>query len=180
VGYAAQTVSEVQKRWGTLADQPASERYDWITCSHVLKHVADPLQIVQTLSSRSAADGVIYIEDFEVPTEMWGRAPLHEELVTHDNFLSPASLRHLLQRAGLAVPVVRLGSYLHPCGRSLFAVRASARRGHLSPDLTPPGDTETRQFLNPGLRERMSRYALTPRNLLDALGYNSKKLVRMA
>lgn len=113
VDYAAQTVSGVQKRGGTMADLPASERFNWITCSHMLEHVADPLQIVQTLSCHLAEDSVLYIE---VPMEIWGRAPLQEEPVTHVNFFTPASLRHLQQRAGLAVPVVRLGSYLHPSG----------------------------------------------------------------
>jgi hypothetical protein len=143
----------------------------------VLEHVADPLKIVQTLSGHLAEDGMLYIE---VPMEIWRRAPLQEEPVTHVNFFTPGSLRYKLWRAGLAVPVVRLGSYLHPSGRSLLAVRAIAQHGQSSANPTPPGDMEARRFLNPGPRERLWRYGLTPRNLLDAFGYKANRLLRTA
>lgn len=176
VDYAAQTVTGVQKRGDTLADLPPSERYNWIICSHVLEHVADPLQIVQTLSGHLAEDGVLYIE---VPMEIWGRAPLQEEPVTHVNFFTPGSLRYLMQRAGLEVIRVRLGAYLHPSGRYLLAVRAIAQRVSMSTgSLTPPGNTETRRFLHPGLRERIWRYALAPQNISTAIRYKVRRLFK--
>jgi 2-polyprenyl-3-methyl-5-hydroxy-6-metoxy-1,4-benzoquinol methylase len=67
-----------------LADLPAPERYEWITCSHVIVHVADPLQIVQLLNTHLTERGTRYIE---IPMVIWVCAPLQEEPVTHLNFL---------------------------------------------------------------------------------------------
>lgn len=175
VDYSATCIPGVRKRGDTLADLPAAEHYDWIVCSHVIEHVADPLEIIETLSSHLDENGILYVE---VPMEIWGGAPLQEEPVTHVNFFTPASLRHLLLRAGLHVPRVRLGAYLHPSGRQLLAVRAVALRVRRPVVFSPPGDSETLRFLNPGLRERLWRYALTPENILGAVRCKVKQLLR--
>src|SRR5690606_908025 len=110
-----------------------------------------------------------------VPMEIWGRPPLQEEPVTHINFFTPASLRFMLIGAGLRASRVCLGGYRHPSGRQLLAVRAVAQRGPGPAVLDPPGDGESRRFLNPGLREKFWRYALTPENILGAIQYKMKR-----
>lgn len=171
VDYSPACIPGVRKRGDTLADLPASERYDWIIASHVIEHVADPLGVVEALSRHLVDEGILYVE---VPMEIWGRAPLQEEPVTHVNFFTPTSLRYLLDRAGMHVQRVRLSAYLHPNGRQLLAVQAVAGRGHGQPTPAAPGDGDARRFLNPGLRERLWRYALTPGNLLGAVQYKVK------
>lgn len=170
--YSAKHIAGVRKLGNSLDDLPSSERYDWIICSHVIEHVANPLQIVERLSRQLGDEGVLYIE---VPMEIWGRPPLQDEPVTHINFFTPASLRYMLTRAGLRVSRVRLAGYLHPSRRQLLAVRAVSQRGPGPVVLDAPGDGESRRYLNPGLREKVWRYALTPENIFGAIQYKMKR-----
>ena len=81
----------------------------------------------------------------------------------------------MLIRAGLRASRVRLAGYLHPSGRQLLAVRAVGQRGPGAAVFDPPGDGESRRFLNPGLREKIWRYALTPENIFGAIQYKMKR-----
>lgn len=175
VDYTSPCVPGTRKVGDTLDELPNNARYDWIICSHVIEHVAEPLQILKDLRRHLAPDGVLYVE---VPMEIWGKPPLQEEPVTHVNFFNRTSLRHLLRSTGLGPVDVRLGAYQHPNGRKLLAVRSVA--GSKLNDTPPlvPGCGETERLLQPGLPERIYRYALTPGNLLGAVRYRIERRFR--
>lgn len=166
--YWAPGIPGVVKLGNTLSDLPDSERFDVIVCSHVIEHVADPCALLKALARRLSPAGVIFVE---VPMEIWGRAPIHHEPVTHVNFFTPASMSRLLLESGLNQSQCRLSAYLTPLGQELLAVKAGAQSGNASARTTPPssGLKQTRAFLHPGLIEKCWRYAAAPRQIAPAI-----------
>jgi hypothetical protein len=153
VDYNAAPRDCVRKLGDTLAQIPGDLRVDAIVCSHVMEHVADPVGDLQRLAKYLTPEGVMVVE---VPMEIWGRAPLREEPVTHVNFFVPSTLRNALSAAGLGVITCRLLGSLHPSGRLVPAVRATARRAAVRQSLTC-GTAEIRGYLNPGLVAKLQR-----------------------
>jgi SAM-dependent methyltransferase len=155
----------VRRIGATERDLDEMCRYDLIVCSHVVEHVAEPVSVVSTLAAYLKPDGVIYVE---VPMEVWSKAPLHNEPVTHVNFFTPVSCRHLVARAKLQTLSCRLGAYLHPTGASYLAVRAVGRLGSVATRL-PSGASETAALLSPGPLLRLKKYALIPQRIAGAV-----------
>jgi SAM-dependent methyltransferase len=83
---------------------------DVIICSHVLEHLADPLETLEKLRQHLAPGGVLYSE---VPDQVWAGIRLEEDPVTHINFFTERSFVLLHQRAGYDVldHANRPGSY---------------------------------------------------------------------
>ena len=81
-----------------LKDLSGQVAFDLVICSHVLEHLANPLDTLKELIGAVKSDGFIYIE---VPNEIWGTPPPSIDPVTHINFFSPDSLRVLMERAAL-------------------------------------------------------------------------------
>lgn len=171
VDYSQHSVPGVVRVGQTLSDLHATSRYDWIVCSHVIEHVAEPLQVVRALGRHLAEGGRLFVE---VPMEIWGRAPLQEEPVTHINFFTPTSLRCLLEKAGFRVFRCRLGGYLHPSGRHLLAARAVACLSGDAELVNLPGCAEAERFLNPGLMAKLWRYTANPASLPEAFRHQIK------
>lgn len=167
VDYSTTSLPGVRKVGDTIDAVTPSDRYDCIICSHVIEHVANPLQILRDLRSRLASAGVLYVE---VPMEIWGKPPLQSEPVTHINFFTQTSLQYLMLQAGLSKCVTRLSTYLHPDGRNFLAVRALGEMSDTEIQSPRPNCRETVRFLRPGLLEKIYRrnlyYQLSLRNLL--------------
>lgn len=98
VDYVAQTVPGVERLASVLDELPADRRFDVVICSHVLEHVAEPLELLTRLVARLEPDGLAYVE---VPMELLGGPPRLREPVTHVNFFTPGSTELLCARAGL-------------------------------------------------------------------------------
>lgn len=107
-----------------LSDIEDGRKFDLIVCSHVLEHLADPYGAVYALRSYLTPEGVFYIE---VPLEIWKKAPLPIEPVTHVNYFTINSLRILLERAGFDVMSCEEGTYATENGEPGLAVRALVR-----------------------------------------------------
>jgi SAM-dependent methyltransferase len=159
------TYPGVRRIGATERDLDETCRYDLIVCSHVIEHVAEPVSVISTLASYLKTDGVIYVE---VPMEVWSKAPLHNEPVTHVNFFTPISCRHLMARAELQTLRCRLGAHLHPTGVSKLVVRVVGRLGPVETRL-PSGAPETAALLSPGRLLRLKRYALMPEKIAGAV-----------
>lgn len=173
VDYNEKAVPWVRHLGATERDLAPSEHFDLIVCSYVIEHVADPVGVLRALSGHLAAEGTIYVE---VPMEIWGRARLPEEPVTHVSFFTPLSLARCLHEAGIGIDSCRLTGYLHPSGRTLLAVAAFGRAGRISPAPTSTtAAAEVQGFLRPGWRERLRRYAATPMVVSQALGYKARR-----
>lgn len=168
VDYSQKCVADVLKLADTIDQVPVTERYDLVICSHVLEHLAEPLQLTSSLTTRLESEGLLYVE---VPMEIWGRPPLPQEPVTHINFFTPSSLRYLLAQAGLRTRKMELGTFRHPTGRRLLAVRAVAERSDAPLPEGPPGCEDVERFLEPGLREKVWRFLMLPENIGPALLY---------
>lgn len=164
VDYSTETIRGVRWLASTLDDLPAGERFDLIVCSHVVEHVAEPLQVLSRLRSLLVDSGGIYVE---VPMEIWRMAPLHDEPVTHVNFFTVESLRFLLARAGFADLHVRMEGYRHPAGHRSVVVSGFGRHiDGVHADVSNAGAaSSTRELLNPRLRTRIQRALLNPRQI---------------
>ncbi len=114
----------VRKVGDTLEDLSADALYDCIIASHVLEHLHEPREVLESLRKHLHSDGVLYVE---VPFEVWGKPPLQEEPVTHLNFYTPSSLRFLMEVSGLEVIACGLSTALHPTNRRFGAIKAVAR-----------------------------------------------------
>jgi SAM-dependent methyltransferase len=171
--YSPTVVPQVTRRGATLDDLAEHEQFDLIVCSHVMEHLADPLQSLIRLGSHLVEGGVIYVE---VPMEIWRKAPLHEEPVTHVNFFNVGSTRTLLQRAGLQPIEVRLEDYPHPLGRHTVVVSALARRmAGESPSIDYSGYHESKRYLSPNLGTRLQRVLLYPQHIPQVLWTRLRK-----
>lgn len=161
VDYTPHAVPGVKRLGATLADLDQDLRFDLIVCSHVLEHLGDPLATVVALRRHLTELGTLYVE---VPMEIWRRAPLPEEPVTHVNFFTVDSLRFLLERAGYNVLSCRLGSHLHSTGSRMTVVRAWGRRAPHGTCVSPlPGAAlRTRELLSPKWRTHLSRLLARP------------------
>lgn len=166
IDYIERAIPGVVRLGATEAALPPQSRFDLIIACHVIEHVAEPLAVVRTLARHLAPGGQLYVE---VPLEVWRRAPLHEEPVTHVNFFTPASCRRLFAEAGLATLSIRPGGYLQETGRTLPAVRIVATAGQPAAVAVGLGLAETLSLLSPGAWLRLKRYAWMPARIPGAL-----------
>lgn len=158
----------VRKVCDTLENLPPNLRYDCIIASHVLEHLHEPREVLELLLQHLNPDGILYVE---VPFEVWGRPPLHEEPVTHLNFFTPSSLKFLIEISGLDVVECGLSTALHPTNRRFGAIKALActpRGGSVKTQL--PNLKEADLFLSPNWIRR----GLTNLYWLGLLGTNLK------
>lgn len=110
VDYATDICPGVVKLGDELGAVPVDSVFDVIICSHVLEHLADPLEIVRQLRARLKPDGVLYAE---VPQEIWDGIRIEYDPVTHVNFFTLYALERLFLHAGYTILVSRqmAGSY---------------------------------------------------------------------
>lgn len=171
VDYRSDSIAGVEKVGDTIGDLPVSARYDVIVASHVLEHVVNPADLLDSLSKHLRSDGIIYIE---VPMEIWGKAPLHEEPVTHVNFFTKSSVRYLMQRVRLRVKYCRLGTHIHSTGKRKLVVRAVGRAAESEVVNVPRGTNEVDALLKPTLVKKIVRYILMPSTIYSAIVYKLK------
>ncbi|MEH6493218.1 class I SAM-dependent methyltransferase [Halopseudomonas sp.] len=89
-------------------EQAYQNHYDLVTCSQVLEHVAFPADLVTQMLPALKANTLLYLE---VPSEALMRAhpgskalaPLKRHWHEHVNFFTEASIRRMLENAGLEV-----------------------------------------------------------------------------
>lgn len=148
VDYAGETLPGIHYVGKSLDDIPKGQKFDAIICSHVLEHLAEPFKLVANLKPFLHETGTLYIE---VPLEIWKHPPLPVEPVTHINYFTPASLRHLIARAGFSVFSCKEGLYTTEEGGIGKAIRAFARPNLALSQLEPPisGPRETLRYLKP-------------------------------
>lgn len=168
VDYEPRTLPGIDRLGATLDEMPRERHFDAIVCSHVIEHVADPAGILTRLREHLHDDGTVFVE---VPMEIWRRAPLDVEPVTHVNFFTERSLEILLARCGFVGITTRLAAYENAPGCPVVAVVAmGSRRDHQTetPRLSGAADA-TRALLKPGRWLRLRRALLTPRSIPRSL-----------
>lgn len=159
VDYVRDTVPGVTKLGDTLDELPSEERFDGIVCSHVIEHVDQPLELLSQLCRHLTPDGWIYVE---VPMEIWKKPPLQEEPVTHVNFFSAPSLRHLMMRCGLKVEecvtrVLKVPGSLHVVVHAIGGLNSAQPL-----ELPQNGEAAVRKLLSPGLLTKLWWRSLHP------------------
>lgn len=177
IDYTPDTIAGAKRLGATLDEVSADERFDVIVCSHVIEHVAEPLELLTALRQRLSESGLIYVE---VPMEIWRRAPLHEEPVTHVNFFTVESVRVLLSRASFCNLDVRMEGYDHPGGGRAVVVSAFGRvqEGAYENVSTSGAADATRALLNPGVRLRLKRALMDPARLPSTLANRLRRMGR--
>jgi SAM-dependent methyltransferase len=179
VDYALHAVPGVRRVGQTPGDLPPDQRWDLIVASHVLEHMAHPLDAVHRLAHHLTAGGHLYVE---VPMELQGGPPRRREPVTHINFFSPVSARALLHRAGLEAVRCEVRTVTHCGGGQALAVCALGRASgappalrSLPPDMAP-WHRDLDRWLQPGVLGRARTLARHPRLL--ASGWTRRRLQR--
>ena len=168
VDYNQDTIPGIRKLADSIDRLPAEHAFDLIVCSHVIEHVAEPLHVIQALSQHLRIDGAIYVE---VPMEIWARAPLQDEPVTHINFITPNSLWNLLHLAGLQPLHTELTGCLHPSGRQRHAIRAVAVQKRASSDSRKPNlrSSDVQKYLQPDLISVLRYWQANPQAFWHAV-----------
>lgn len=162
IDYTNRPVPGVTKVGDDQASLTDAHRYDLIVCSHVVEHLASPLDVLSQLRSHLTNDGVIYIE---VPLEIYRDLPIKTDPVTHVNFFTPASLRKLLDTSGFGVRNSHLTYYPHPKGGWKIAVSAIADSGTGgAAKRADAGTRELKNFLNPSVLTRLGMKAVMYRD----------------
>jgi SAM-dependent methyltransferase len=178
VDYSERVQPGVKKIGRTQEDIPPGDTFDLVVCSHVIEHLAEPVQVVRALGSRLSTDAVLYVE---VPLEVWGGPPQPEDPVTHVNFFTPSSLDRAFFEAGLRTISVRVGSYVTADGRELVAVKGLDRRGALGPrHSSARAVRETERLLKPDLLMKLRRNMASPSAAWKAVKYRFRRLISPA
>ena len=167
IDYGTATTAGVRRIGDTEASLQPGVEYDAIISSHVIEHVPNPVEILTSLTRHLKSDGVLYVE---VPMEVWGGAPHLREPVTHVNFFTPGSMRHLIRRTGGDVVSCGLDGHPHESGYAQLVVTAVVRRSDSRPEqFDDPIDTP--RYLAPTLGTRIHRRLLMPSTIFEALRY---------
>jgi SAM-dependent methyltransferase len=154
VDFNSSPVDGIDKLCDTVDQLPADIFFDLVVASHVLEHVSEPANIVRQLAAHVRPGGYLFVE---VPMEIWGGPPLHEEPVTHVNFFVPGSLRRCLEAAALDVISCRLARCRSASGKYKLAVQAMSRKSCRAARNTSTGVDEVRTYLKPSLPHRIQR-----------------------
>lgn len=173
VDYVPETLPGVTKLGDTLDQVAPQEKFDGIICSHVLEHVAEPLEVLKQLVAMLAPEGRIFIE---LPMEIWKKPPLHPEPVTHVNFFTNESLAYMMIRAGLELEFCRTEGLTLP-GRKDVIIRAI---GHISGQPLPfpqNGPAAAYRLLKPGLLTKLWWLSLNPQFLTMAITAKLNRLL---
>ena len=132
IDYNSRTVPFVTKIGNTVKDANVLKPYNCIVLSHVLEHVADPLNLCRRVLKWLKKEGIIYVE---VPFELWGGLPNLVEPVTHVNWFTPGSLTTLMHLAGADVTKCEVSEYWsQPSDRLGECVVAIGRQNSNSKD----------------------------------------------
>jgi len=164
VDYVEEVIPGVAYFGRDLAALPAGPRFNLVICSHVIEHLADPLGAVAELVGVLEQGGHLYVE---VPSEIWKRPPPVMDPVTHINFFTPASLRTLLETAGLQLSTCRYETFTRPNGQAGLAVKAlGVRRPEMaSSSVSYAGTAPLARLLAPSPLDRLLRVLRHPRLL---------------
>jgi 2-polyprenyl-3-methyl-5-hydroxy-6-metoxy-1,4-benzoquinol methylase len=122
----------VQVFAGTIADVPTANRYDVITLSHVIEHVADPITLLRECATRlRPKTGILVLTTPNIKSlgHRWFRSYWRGlEMPRHLVLFSPASLSHFVARSGLVVRSIRTETRL---ARMIFIPSYCAQSGAL-------------------------------------------------
>lgn len=122
VDYNRHPLPKVNRLGDSVEDISDEMQFDVIVCSHVLEHIADPVEFLQKTERLLKPKGKAY---FEVPLEIWRGIPIDAEPVTHINFFTKHSLANALHQARFRC--IRLRSGIGSYGRyRLHVIRVVA------------------------------------------------------
>ena len=171
VDYNNSPVDGVQKLSDTLDGLDPGMSFDLIVANYVLEHVAEPTVTLRRLSRHIRPGGFLFVE---VPMEIWGGAPLHDEPVTHVNFFVQGSLRRCFEEAGLEVIFCRLARTRYSSGIRL-SVQALGMRSHNVPRPKATGARQVKAFLSPSIGHRIRRRLIIDGGIVSTLRHTARR-----
>jgi len=123
VDQVERTAPGVRKIGDRIEDVPANLRFDVAVLSHVLEHVASPLDMLKCVCEHLREGGAVYVE---VPWEVFRNNawnPIVIDPVEHVNFFTLDAIGRMLRRSGFKVeePLFGWSSY---GGNRLPVIRA--------------------------------------------------------
>lgn len=154
IDYNVEPRKGVRKLGDTLADLDPDARFDVITCSHVIEHLADPDEHVARFARHLRPGGIVY---GEVPLGIWRGIGITRDPVTHINFFTRYAFGRLFERRGLSVLTLRHGVGCYT--RRLDVIVAVSTSAALdAPALENDGVEEARALLRPSLAMDVRRH----------------------
>jgi SAM-dependent methyltransferase len=153
VDFNPSPIAGVKRIASTLDELKTNEQFDIIICSHVLEHVADPVELLTKIRLRLSEKGVLYIE---VPVEVWKGIPIQKAPVTHVNFFTKESLEVALSVAGFRTDQIKY-DYSPYDNRYKRVAWAVASKGKPNDKLYASSLKKTGSLINPGLATNIYR-----------------------
>ncbi|NQX90103.1 MAG: class I SAM-dependent methyltransferase [Halioglobus sp.] len=159
-----QTLPGIGYAGSQIADLSSHPPFDALVCSHVVEHLADPLDTLRKLIPHIKDNGIVYIE---VPAEIWNRPPPSIDPVTHINFFTTQSLRTLMEKSGLQVVSCKYQAFTRPNGLTGLAVKAVGKTSAIPTErtVTLAGPKPTYKLLKPSTYDKVRRLLQHPRLL---------------
>jgi 2-polyprenyl-3-methyl-5-hydroxy-6-metoxy-1,4-benzoquinol methylase len=127
--HAAQTLGLDVRLGGVESLDPAEERFNVITMSHVIEHVHDPVGVLRACANLLEPDGVLWVETPNICSlghDRYGRHWRGLEPPRHLVLFSPAALKQALRAAGFSD--IRVQPYRQLC-RETFSASAAIAQG---------------------------------------------------
>jgi 2-polyprenyl-3-methyl-5-hydroxy-6-metoxy-1,4-benzoquinol methylase len=174
VDFETNHVPLVRRLADTLEELADNQAFDLIVASHVLEHLAEPLEATRSLARRLSADGLLFVE---VPLEIRGHPPRQGQPVTHINFFSEPSLTSLLNSGGLRVLKCWTTVCTSASGYGKWAVRAVAVASREQPQVSYDPQ-RVRELLRPNRLRMVADMLRHPTLLLGVIGRFVRMLMR--
>ena len=174
IDYNKYPINGITRLGSTLDHIPRQLKFDYILCTHVLEHVADPVRFLKKMLGNLKDDGLCYVE---VPSEIW--YDINWDPVTHINFFTKASLANTIIHSGFDLIKIKktIGSYGE---KRILIIWALIRKNTSKSQTLISGKEEIRKLITPNYFSILKRrsYEMRRNNSLKPLFRLIKQIVR--
>ena len=174
IDYNKYPINGITRLGSTLNHIPHRLKFNYILCTHVLEHVAEPVKFLKKMIGNLKDDGLCYVE---VPSEIW--YDIKWDPVTHINFFTKASLANTIVHSGFDLITIKkaIGSYGNKRILIIWAlIRKSARKSQK----LISGKEEIRKLITPNYFSILKRrfYEMRTNNSLKPMFRLIKQILR--